>query len=115
VYTVIYELYRKPELSQEEFVSYWHETHKPIAMRIPNVRSYRICPVTEAEGVEGEQIAGFVIFEFDSKADFDEATTAPSSRQPPPTPPGTSSATSPATRSTPTRRSAERPTGRTRP
>lgn len=77
MYTVIYELYRKPELSQEEFVAYWHETHKPIAMRIPNVRSYRICPVTEAEGVEGEQIAGFVIFEFDSKADFDAAHDSP--------------------------------------
>jgi uncharacterized protein (TIGR02118 family) len=77
VYTVIYELYRKPELSQQEFVSYWHETHKPIAMQIPGVRSYRICPVIEAEGVEGEQIAGFVIFEFDSKADFDTAHDSP--------------------------------------
>jgi uncharacterized protein (TIGR02118 family) len=73
VYTVIYELYRKPELSQQELVSHWHENHKPIAMQIPHVRSYRICPVIEAEGVEGEEIAGFVIFEFDSKADFDEA------------------------------------------
>ena len=77
MYTVIYPLYRKPELSQEEFVSYWLETHKPIAMKIPNVRSYRICPVTEAEGVEGEEVAGFVIFEFDSKADFDEAHDSP--------------------------------------
>ena len=77
MYTVIYPLYRKPELSQEEFVSYWLETHKPIAMKIPNVRSYRICPVTEAEGVEGEEVAGFVIFEFDSKEDFDTAHESP--------------------------------------
>lgn len=77
MYTVIYELYRKPELSQEEFVSYWMETHKPIAMQIPGVRSYRICPVTEAEGVEGEQIAGFVIFEFDSREAFDTAHHSP--------------------------------------
>jgi uncharacterized protein (TIGR02118 family) len=77
VYTVIYELYRKPGLSQEEFVSYWHETHKPIAVQIPHVRSYKICPVTEADGVEGEEIAGFVIFEFDSKEDFDVAHDSP--------------------------------------
>jgi uncharacterized protein (TIGR02118 family) len=77
VYTVIYELYRLPELTQEAFVTYWLETHKPIAMRIPNVRGYRICPVTEAEGVEGEQVAGFVIFEFESKADFDAAHESP--------------------------------------
>jgi uncharacterized protein (TIGR02118 family) len=77
VYTVIYELYRKPELSQEEFVSYWLETHRPIAIQIPRVRSYRICPVTEAADVEGEQIAGFVIFEFDSREDFDFAHDSP--------------------------------------
>ena len=77
MYTVIYELYRKPGMSQEEFVSYWHETHKPIAMRIPKVLTYKICPVIEAEGVEGEELAGFVIFEFDSKADFDEAHESP--------------------------------------
>lgn len=77
MYTVIYELYRKPELSQEEFVAYWHEVHKPIAVQIPHVRSYKICPVTEAEGVEGEELAGFVIFEFDSKEDFDVAHESP--------------------------------------
>jgi uncharacterized protein (TIGR02118 family) len=77
VYTVIYALYRKPELSQEEFTSYWHETHKPIAMRIPKVRGYKICPVLEAADVEGEEIAGFVIFEFDSKEDFDTAHESP--------------------------------------
>ena len=77
MYTVIYELYRKEGLSQEEFVTYWHETHKRIAMQIPHVRSYKICPVTEADGVEGEEIAGFVIFEFDSKDDFDVAHDSP--------------------------------------
>lgn len=77
MYTVIYELYRLPEVSQEQMVEHWFETHKPIAMSIPNVRSYRICPVSEAEGVEGEQVAGFVIFEFDSKADFDAAHDSP--------------------------------------
>lgn len=77
MYTVIFELYRKEGVSQEEFVSHWHGTHKPIAMRIPLVRSYKICAVTEADGVEGEEHAGFVIFEFDSKADFDTAHESP--------------------------------------
>jgi uncharacterized protein (DUF1330 family) len=33
--------------------------------------------VIEADGVEGEEVAGFVIFEFDSKADFDTAHDSP--------------------------------------
>ena len=77
MYTVIYEVYRKPGLSQEDFEEHWLQTHKPIAMKIPNVRSYKICPVAESEGVEGEAAAGFVIFEFDSKEAFDEAHESP--------------------------------------
>src|SRR5271170_2206697 len=38
-------LYRKPELSHEEFIKYWVEVHAPMANHIPNVRRYVICPV----------------------------------------------------------------------
>lgn len=77
MYTVIYELFRSPDVSPEDFVRYWWETHRPIAMSIPNLREYQICPVIEAEGVEGEEVAGFVIFRFDSRADFEQAQESP--------------------------------------
>jgi uncharacterized protein (TIGR02118 family) len=72
VYTVIYELYRRPEISQQEFVSYWLETHRPIAMRMPHLSGYRLCPVTESEGVEGEAVAGFVMLDFESREAFEK-------------------------------------------
>lgn len=71
MYTLIYELYRKEGMSQEEFVEYWLETHRPIALRMPNLRGYEIWPVSESVDVLGDEVAGFVILRFDSKADFE--------------------------------------------
>lgn len=71
MYTLIYELYRSETLSQEEFVDYWLTKHKPIAMKMPNLRGYEIWPVADSDSVEGEAVAGFVILRFDSKEDFD--------------------------------------------
>lgn len=67
---MIYALYRRPELSQQEFVDYWLNVHRPIAMKMPNVRRYEIWPTTEADEVEGEEVAGFVVLGFDSEDDF---------------------------------------------
>ena len=38
-------LYRRPELSHEEFVKHWAEIHAPMANNIPQVRRYVLCPV----------------------------------------------------------------------
>lgn len=72
MYTLIYELYRSQELSQQEFVDYWLTSHRPIAIRMPNLRGYEIWPVEESDDVEGEAVAGFVILRFDSKEDFEQ-------------------------------------------
>ena len=37
---IVYCITRKPELSDEQFHTYWRETHGPIAARIPGVRRY---------------------------------------------------------------------------
>lgn len=42
---LIYCISRKPELSVEEFQTYWRETHGPIAGRIPGLRRYVQCHV----------------------------------------------------------------------
>jgi uncharacterized protein (TIGR02118 family) len=77
MYTVIYEVYRKNGLSQEEMVDYWLSTHRPIAMKMPNLRGYEIWPVKSSEGVEGAEVSGFVILRFDSEADFHETHESP--------------------------------------
>jgi uncharacterized protein (TIGR02118 family) len=72
MYTLIYELYRKEGLSQGEFVDYWLNTHRPIAMKMPNLRGYEIWPVEESAEVLGDDVAGFVLLRFDSREDFEE-------------------------------------------
>lgn len=76
MYTVLYALYRKEGLSQEEFASYWTEVHAPIARKLPNVLSYRICPVTGSADAEHE-VDGFAVLDFDSEADFAAAAQSP--------------------------------------
>jgi uncharacterized protein (TIGR02118 family) len=76
VYTVIYALYRKDGMSQEEFARHWTEVHAPIARTLPNVRSYRICPVTGSADALHE-VDGFAVLDFDSEADFGAAAQSP--------------------------------------
>jgi uncharacterized protein (TIGR02118 family) len=71
MYTVMYALYRKEGMDHEAFVDYWLNTHRPIALRMPRMRSYEIWPVTESDGVLDQEIDGFVLFRFDSKEDFE--------------------------------------------
>lgn len=77
MYTVIYELYRREDWSREQFVDYWLNVHRPIAMKMPNVQGYRICPVTESAEVLGDEVDGFVVLVFDSEEDFHETHASP--------------------------------------
>lgn len=77
MYTVVYEVYRKDNLSHDEMVAYWLNEHRPIAMKMPNLRGYEIWPVREADGVEGEEVSGFVILRFDTEEDFHTAHESP--------------------------------------
>ena len=45
---MIYCISKKPEMSVEEFQTYWRETHGPIAARIPGLRRYVQCHVVPA-------------------------------------------------------------------
>jgi uncharacterized protein (TIGR02118 family) len=71
VYTVVYELYRNPEMTRDEFVDYWLTVHRPIAVKMPRVKSYEIWPVTDSGAVEGSEVDGFVLLRFDSEGDFE--------------------------------------------
>lgn len=77
MYTVVYALYRKVGMDRAQFVDYWLNVHRPIAMRMPRVRGYEIWPVTQAADVLGDEIDGFVILRFDSREDFDRTHESP--------------------------------------
>jgi len=38
-------LYRKPELTHEEFLKHWREVHAPLARNVPGIARYVLCPV----------------------------------------------------------------------
>ena len=42
---LIYCISKKPELTVEQFQTYWRQTHAPIAARIPGLRRYVQCHV----------------------------------------------------------------------
>lgn len=55
---LIYCISKKPEMTVEEFQTYWRETHAPIAARIPGLRRYVQCH-TVPETYGGERTPGF--------------------------------------------------------
>lgn len=74
----IYVVYRREELSREEFARHWTEVHAPIAEKLPHIRSYTIHPVTAAMEIEGTKEAdGFAICVWDTHEDFEKALASP--------------------------------------
>jgi uncharacterized protein (TIGR02118 family) len=79
-FTVLGVIYKKDELTYEEFVAHWLDIHAPLFKRIPGVRSYRIIParvMREIADLIGVEADGFSIVEFDSEEAFREALTTP--------------------------------------
>jgi uncharacterized protein (TIGR02118 family) len=77
MYTVLYVIYRKEGISREQFTRHWVDVHAPLAEKLPHVRSYTIYPVTSATDVEGQEVDGFALLEFDSQAAFEAAAASP--------------------------------------
>ena len=74
----IYVVYRRPELTREEFAKHWTEVHAPIAQKLPHIRSYTIHPVTAAMEIEGTKEAdGFAVCVWDTQEDFAKALASP--------------------------------------
>ena len=77
LYTVLYALYRQPEIDREAFVDHWMNVHRPIASRMPGLRGYEIWPVTECEDPAGEEIDGLAVLRFDSNEAFERTLASP--------------------------------------
>jgi len=76
-YTVIYQVYRKADMSQEEFVDYWTDVHCPIAAALPHVQRYTNYSVSEATNAYEPAPDGFTILEFADKSAFEAAMSSP--------------------------------------
>jgi uncharacterized protein (TIGR02118 family) len=50
MFTVVWLVKKRPDLSQEEFTRYWIEEHTPITAAAPGMRSYRCYPMTSHDG-----------------------------------------------------------------
>ena len=79
-------LTRRPELSHEEFVRHWVETHAPLAHAVPGVRRYvqnhiletRTRPDIPETPVEVDGIAEIW---FDDRAAMDRANASPEAKR----------------------------------
>ena len=73
---VLFTVYRKPELSKDEFFRHYREIHVPIAQRFPKLRKYDIYPIVGSAGADGEPDA-FAIMTFASPEEFAAAVESP--------------------------------------
>jgi uncharacterized protein (TIGR02118 family) len=77
MHRVLFAIYRKPELSVDEFVTHYRDVHLPIAKRLPKLREYEIFPVLEGPESDGETPDAFAMMAFDSAEDFQTFLTTP--------------------------------------
>ena len=52
MFTVVWLVKKRPDLSQEEFTRYWIQEHTPLTAATPGMRAYRCYPMTTHDGPE---------------------------------------------------------------
>ena len=70
---VIVMLYKRPDLSWDEFRRYWREVHGPLAVRLPGLRRY----VENHSSEPGNPPYGVAELYFDAADDFLAAIASP--------------------------------------
>lgn len=65
---VIAVLYKRPDVSRQEFVRYWREVHAPMAQRMEGIRRYVIDPTLEAFAMGEPPFDGVAELWFDDAA-----------------------------------------------
>ena len=72
----IFMLYRRPDMSGDEFRDYWRNTHGPIVAKMPRLKKYVQNQALMTE--EGEPpVAGIAEVYFDSVEDMQDALSSP--------------------------------------
>ena len=70
-------LYKRPDMSREEFVRYWREVHAPLASGMEGVRRYVINPTREAFAMGEPSFDGLAELWFDDAAAARAAFASP--------------------------------------
>ena len=67
MFTVVWLVKKRPDLSQEEFTRYWIEDHTPLTAATPRMRAYRCYPMVSHDG-EAPQFDAIAFASFDDEA-----------------------------------------------
>jgi uncharacterized protein (TIGR02118 family) len=76
MFRVIYEIYRHPDLTREQFAARWTEHGSSLVGRLPGLRAYTQCLVLGSERRQGPEADGISILDFDSEADYQRADSS---------------------------------------
>lgn len=76
MFTVVWLVKKRPDLSQEEFARYWIEEHTPITAATPGMRSYRCYPMIAHDG-DISPLDGIAYATFDDEAAWKAAQQSP--------------------------------------
>lgn len=76
MFTVVFLVKKKADMSQEEFARYWIDEHTPLTAKAPGVVQYRCYPMTGHAG-QTPPFDGVAILSFEDKAAYDRAMASP--------------------------------------
>jgi uncharacterized protein (TIGR02118 family) len=76
VFRVVFEIYRLPELTHEQFAERYRR-HGPLVRALPGVLRYTQCLVTCSVNLLGPEADAISILDFDSKDDYHRADASP--------------------------------------
>ena len=76
MYSIMFVLYRKPGMDQDDFVRHWRERHAPLVAQLPGILRYRIAPVVREEAAEAP-FAGIAEIWFESRDAWLRALESP--------------------------------------
>ena len=72
-YTVVFQIWKKQEADEAEFMAHWTGEHAEVVTQVPRLRGYEIMRVTSSVDAGEGAPDGFVVLRFDSREDADAA------------------------------------------
>jgi len=76
MFRVVYFLYRRSDLTHEEFVNHWWHTHVPLVRQFPGLIRYQIAPVTGSPDDVPPDVDGVAELYYESREAFERAQTS---------------------------------------
>lgn len=76
MFTVVWLVKKRPDLTHDEFVRYWIEDHTPLTAAVPGIRSYRCYPMVAHDG-DAPSFDAIAFATFDDEAAWRAAEQSP--------------------------------------